>query len=211
MQHDIFKLCADSLRILSHENYETKLKAAHAHELVAAFLGYKSKNAMLADTKHPLSNLDQAEIVVMIPDEFIDERRDNLQGWPSEQPDNYMLGEAFYERLFSQDIWVSPYPPFRSFDKAAKYLVENNDAFQAVFKTLHNIPMHHVVTVQKSEEEVVLNVLHAYEPPAEKTLVGGKTTIKLPRVAGHIGFGKPKISVEQWTAGARRTLKSLGV
>ena len=130
MQQTISKLCADSLRTFTKEKYDIKLKAAHAHELVAAYFGYSSKNAMLADTKYPISNLDQAEIIVMMPDDFIDQRRKNLQGLSPELPDSYTLGEAVYVSLFSDEWWASQYPPFRSFEKLAKYLVENNDAYK---------------------------------------------------------------------------------
>jgi len=68
-----------------------------------------------------------------------------------------------------------------------------------------------VLVIEDSGDDVRLSVLHTSEPPTEETLVGGKTTIKIPRVAGRIGYGKPQVSVEQWTGGARRTLESLGV
>ena len=45
MRRDIPKLCADSLRAFTKEKYGIKLKAAHAHEIVAAYLGYRSRNA----------------------------------------------------------------------------------------------------------------------------------------------------------------------
>ena len=211
MQSKIFKLCADSLRTFSKEKHNIKLKAAHAHELVAAFFGYSSKNAMLADSKYSIRSLNSAEIIVMTSDEFIDQRRDNLQGLSSELPNNYTLGEVIYGFLFSDEYWSSPYPPFRSFEKLAKFLVENNDAFQNVFKFYRDIPMHHIVDVKDSESELTLTVLHSYRSSTGEMLVGGKTTIKLPRVVGRIGYGKPKIDVEQWTSGARRTLKSMGV
>ncbi len=44
MDDDISKLCADFLRA-NHEG----LRASHARELVAAFFGYKSHAALLAD------------------------------------------------------------------------------------------------------------------------------------------------------------------
>jgi len=211
MQQDISKICADSLRTFTKEKYSIKLKAAYAHELVAAFFGYKSKNAMLADTKYPISNLDQAEIIVMTPDDDIDQRRENLQGLSSELPDNYTLGEAVYASLFSDEWWASQHPPFRSFEKLAKFLVENNDAFQNAFKFYHNVPMHHIVDIKIAENGVLLTVLHSHKNSTGEMLGVGQTTINLPRVAGHIGYGKPQISVEQWTGGARRTLESLGV
>ena len=210
MQHKIFKLCADSLRTFSKEKYDIKLKSAHAHELVAAFFGYSSKNAMLADTKYPVSNMNQAEIIVMTPDDFIGQRRKKLQGLLSELPDNYTLGEAIYDPLFTDEWWASPYPPFRSFDKLGKYLVENNDAFQNVFKFYRDIPMHHIVDVKIAENGVILTVVHSHRTSTGEMLGVGQTTINLPRVAGHIGYGKPQVSVEQWSGGARRTLESLG-
>ena len=211
MSQDISKICVDSLRNFVHEKYHIKLKAAHAHELVAAFIGYRSKNTMLADTKYPISNLDQAEIIVMSPDDDIDQRRKNLQGLSSELPDSYTLGEAVYTSLLSDEGWASQYPPFRGFEKLAKFLVENNDAYQSVFKFYRDIPMHHIVEVNDEEGGVTLTVLHSHRTSTGKMHGVGKTTIKLRRVAGRIGYGKPQVSVERWTAGARRILGSLGV
>ena len=211
MQHEIFKLCADSLRTFSKERYDIKLKAAHAHELVAAFFGYSSKNAMLAYSKYPISNLGQAEIIVMTPDVFVDQRRKKLQGLSSELPDNYTLGEAVYASLFSDEWWASPYPPFRSFEKLAKYLVENDDAFQEVFKFYRDVPMHHIVDVKIAENGVLLTVLHSHRASTGEMLDDGKTTINLPRVSGHIGYGKPQLSVERWSGSARIKLEPLRV
>ena len=119
--HNIPKLCADSLRTFTNKKYGVKLKAAHAHELAAAYFGYSSKNALLADKKYPITNLAQAEIIVMISDDVIDQRRKDLQGLPSELPDSYTLGEAVYTSLFSDEWWASQYPPFRSYEKLAKF------------------------------------------------------------------------------------------
>ncbi len=211
MQQDLSKICADSLRTFTNEKCDIKLKAAHAHELVAAYFGYPSKNTMLADSKYPISNLAQAEIVVMAPDDFVDQRRKNLHGLSSELPDSYTLGEAVYGSLFSDEWWASPYPPFRSFEKLAIFLVENNDAFREVFKFYRGVPMHHIVEVKDEEDDVTLTVFHAHQTSTGEMLGDGKTTINLPRVAGRIGYGKPQVSVEQWSGGAHRTLESLGV
>lgn len=211
MQQDISKICADSLRTFTNEKYHFKLKATHSHELVAAFFGYRSKNAMLADKKYPISNLDQAEIIVMKSDDFIDQRRNNLQGLSPELPDSYTLGEAVYASLFSDEVWTSQYPPFRSFEKLAKYLVENSDAYKEVFKFYRNIPMHHIVDVKDDKEGVLLTVIHSHKTAVGEMVGDGKTTITLKRVAGRIGYGRAQVSVEQWTGGEQRTLESLGV
>jgi len=211
MNQNISKICADSLRTFTDEKYHIKLKAAHAHELVAAYFGYPSKNAMLADTNYPISNLAQADIIVMTTDDFIDQRRRNLEGLSSDLPVSYTLGEAVYGPLFSDEWWASQYPPFRSFEKLAKFLVENNEAYREVFKFYRDVPMHHFVQINNAVDNVTLTVFHSHQTSNGEMFCDGKTTICLPRVAGHIGFGKPKVSVEKWTGGARRTLASLGV
>ena len=211
MRRDIPKQCADSLRKFAKDNYGIKLKAAHAHELVAAYLGYRSKNALLAENKYPIENLGDAKVVTMVPNEAIDRRRRELDGFPTELPDSYTLGEAVYGPLFSDEWWGSSYPPFRGFDKLAKVLVENNDAFQSTFSYRDRIPIHHFVSVLQEEEVVVLNVIHSYETTPSEMSRDGQTTITLPRVAGRIGFGNPQMSVCQFTGGARTTLKSKGL
>jgi hypothetical protein len=213
MKHDISKLCADSLRTFSNEEYNVKLKAAHAHELVAAYFGYLSKNAMLADTNCPISNLAQAKIIVMKPDDFIDQRRKNLRDLPKELPDSYSLGEAVYGPLFSNEWWDSPYPPFRSLVTAAAYLVENNETYKSAFhlylSTGNNFEQ--VLVPESFKNNLLLTVYHSTKNSIGEMWCNGKTTINLPRVAGHIGFGLPEMAVEIWTGGARRTLESLGV
>ena len=210
MQHDISKLCADSLRTFINKKYGAKLKAAHAHELAAAYFGYSSKNALLADTKYPITNLAQAEIIVMISADVIDQRRNDLQGLPSELPDSYTLGEAVYTSLFSDEWWASQYPPFRSFEKLAKKLVENNDTYHHVFRYYRDIPVHHYLDIKTSENNVLLSVIHSCRTSTGEMLGHGETTIILPRVAGRIGFSKPQVSVAMWTGAARRKLISRG-
>jgi hypothetical protein len=209
MQQDIPKMCADSLRAFTNEKLNIKLKAAHAHELFAAYVGYPSKNAMLADTKYPINNLPQAKTVIMVPDAYVDQRRKELQGLSPDLPNSYDLGEAVYASLFSDNFWTSQYPPFRSFEKAAIYLVERDYNFQQLFKYYHGIPLNHFVSVDRGEDRVTLFVIHATSTTNGEMLGNGKTTIELHRVAGYIGYGEPQILVEQWTGGARRMLAPL--
>lgn len=209
MQHQLFKQCADSLRTFAAENHGIKLKATHAHELVAAFFGYPTKNSMLADTEYPITRLAQAEIVVMMPDDFIDDRRECLEGLSAELSDSYKLGEAVYGCLFSDEFWASSYPPFRSYEKLARFLIENDDAYQEVFKFYRDIPVHHLVDIASNENSVTISVTHSTEVSNGELQGHGKTVISLPRVAGRIGFRRPQIRVGAWTGGARRTLGSL--
>jgi len=211
MGQNISKICADALRTFSTEKLGAKIKPAHAHELTAAYFGYRSKNALLADKNYPANNLHQAEIIVMIPDESIDKRRGKLEGLPSNLPDSYTLGEAVYVALFSDEWWKSQHPPFRSFAKAGRYLVENSAAYQSTFNLVTNLPIHHYVVEKEAEHDVTLTVVHAYKDLEGEMIGYGQTTIRLPRVAGRIGFGKPEFSVERWGPGFRRKIKATGV
>ena len=207
MQQDIPKMCADSLRTFTSEKLNIKLKAAHAHELFSAYVGYSSKNAMLADTRYPIKNLPQAKIIIMVPDSDVDRRRNDLEGLSPDLPNSYALGEPIYGALFSDKFWASQYPPFRSFEKAAIYLVERDYNFQEVFKFYRGTPLHHFVSVHREEDAVTLSVMHATRTSNDEMLGNGKTTIELRRVAGHIGYGEPRIMVEQWSGGARKRLE----
>lgn len=212
MNPDLPKICADSLRDDVREKYGVKLKASHAHELVAAYFGYKSRNAMLADTEYPVSKLPHAEFVVMTPDSFIDERRRNLEGIPEGLPDSYVLGEAVYTALFANNLWDSATPPYRSFRSLAAVFHDKNEAFRSLFKLSPQGSMHHVLTESILKDEVILTVFHAHEMPTDETMVDGKTVIRLQRSAGKIGYESATMSSpEKWTAGARRSLRSLGI
>lgn len=204
MQQDIIKLCADSLRSFTLEKYDIKLKAAHAHELTAAYFGYSSKNAMLADTLHPMSNLNQAKIIVMAPDVFIDKRRKELEGLPSELPDSYALGEGVYAPLFSKAHWSSAFPPFRSFMSLVKFMAEERGLIES--GSLYGIPRHHILDEKDSNECVILTVKHAHKSDNGNMYVDAISRIRLPRIAGRIGYGLAHISEERGTDSVREVL-----
>jgi len=206
-RQDIPKICADSLRNTTQKEFGTKLKAAHAHELVAAYLGYKSKNSLLAESKFSISNLSKAEVIVMVKDEVIDKRRNDLKDFPENLPDSYTLGESVYTPLFTDEIWNSQYPPFRSFEGMAKYFIERNEAYKTSFKKISNIPVHHFTKVVHSDDHVVVEVIHSYKSNDKDFISSGRSIVKLERVAGMIGFTEPTISFEIHTSGARRIIK----
>ena len=209
MQHDITKLCADSLRQTILKKYNIKLKPTHAHELVARYFGYNSKNAMIADKVAPISNIKEAKIIVMVDDALIDQRRECLEGLSPDLPDSYTLGEAVYTPLFSDEFWGSDYPPFRSFKGLAKHVVENNDVYQSTLGVF-NIPYEHIVEVRHLSNETVIEVSHCYKISDGQLSQNGFTTIRLPRIAGHIGFGDPEVIVTRLSGGASRKIKLKG-
>lgn len=211
MEH-ITKFCADSLRTYIKDNYDIKLKAAHAHELVAAYFGYKSRAALLVDKVAPITDLQKAEIIVMVSDSFVDQRRKQLEGLPSELPSSYKLGESVYTPLFSNNWHASLYPPFRSFEKLAKFVIDSDSTLQQAFRFYENAPVHHILDVKSVESSILLTILHSYQISAGELLTYSQTTIKLPRVAGHIGYGKAHVSFETLTGDARKVLRAnLGV
>ena len=214
MSLDISKHCATALRTFAKEEHNIKLKSAHAHELVAAFFGYKTKVSLLADEKYPINNLGQADFVVLPPDSFVDKRRNKLEGLDSNLPGNDVLGDVVYQSLYQlcEEVWECTNAPFRSYEKLAKDLVENDLTYQSINHISINIPRYHYVTFEDDADKLILNVFHAYKKGNGEMEVGGKAIICLPRVAGRIGFGDPgKIHIEQWTSGFRRSLESLGI
>lgn len=203
MQHDITKLCADSLRAFTQDYYGIKLKASHAHELVAAFFGYQSRAALLADTAHPLSNLPKASIIVLCPTEPINQRRQNLQDLSPDLPDTYMLAEGAYLGLISEKLLLGK--PWPTFELLATFLADQY-LRQQNMERVYRAATGEGVKVEFEHDSVHLRVLRFYQLPREE---GGVhevniiTTIKLTRVAAHIGYAGPEISVNIEDLGVR--------
>lgn len=210
---DITKLCADHLRAFS-ENYGVKLKASHAHELVAAFFGYKSRAALLADTQYPLSNLPLANVIVLAPTAPIDQRcKDLHKDIPPKFPDSYSLGEVIYTVLLAEKWLIST--PWSTYEQLAAHLADNYISQNSI-KKFYRAPIGENIKIEYKNDSICLTVLRFYQVLTEKILLDGvisetniTTTIWLKRIAGHIGYGKPQISVELWMDGARKTLSSL--
>lgn len=198
MKH-IPKLCADTLRASADTNYSTKLKSSHAHELVAAFFGYNSNAALLADTTAPISNLPQANIIVLAPTEPIEQRRKKLQDLPIELPDNYVLGEIIYSTLLLNKCLLSA--PWANYEKLALFLADEYLREQRMDK-IYRKPISEGVSIEEASDYKQLLVSRFYQLPmmnvsthiACEILI--TTLIKLTPIAGRIGFSKPKISVK---------------
>ncbi|MFO3392183.1 hypothetical protein SCZ83_02005 [Legionella pneumophila serogroup 8] len=203
----IAKLCAERLRIISN-HHGIKLKSGHAHELVAAFFGYKSKAALLSDTLSPIENIGQAQIFVLIPSAFIDERRKCLEDLPSGLPDTYTLGEEMFTFLAAQKMLVgSAFPSWVHLAEALTndHLQKNgNIILPPNFGASENAcnifdkPVYEFKPkIESIDNEVKLTVSNRYYgssyvhfQPIDVVL-----TIKLQRIAGHFGYAKPEISL----------------
>ncbi len=191
----ITKLCADSLRTFTNDTYGIKLKPSHAHELVAAYFGYKSNAALRADKLAPISNLSRASYLVLAPTAPIDLRRQELEGLSSELPDTYILGEGVYTGLIAEKlISKTPWPVIELLATALadEYLHQQGLAH------IYCRPVREGVKVEREETGVRLVVLRTYQVPTNDTVYEAETTIilNLPRIAGHIGYGKPEITME---------------
>ncbi len=194
MKRDITKTCADFLRSYLNDKHSIKLKSGHAHEIVAAFFGYKSKIALLADTQHPLSNLEKAEFIFLNPPTtFVDQRLKSLEELPPELPPSYILAEGVYPPLMAEK-WILEkiQPTFRDLALilAEECLAQRMKPLDINPKTLQWITN---VDIKTTETDVLLTVTFDSAMASGKLSRYCKVDIRLLRIAGNIGYGEPDI------------------
>lgn len=189
MQH-ITKLCADSLRSFSNEKFGIDLKSSHAHELVAAYFGYSSRAALLADTKYPISNLRQAELIVLTPTAQIKERRNKLNGLPQNLPENIAEGvylPLYDEKLILHKIW-------QTLEELGKVLADQHlKSKPAYFRDMK--VQRHGVKIERHNDDLAIVVFREYVSPNlllsfQKGRKGVVDVFNLKRIAGYIGYVK---------------------
>lgn len=191
MQHEITKKCADSLRSFAQNNYGIQIKSTHAHELVAAYFGYSSRAALLADTKSPITNLRQAEFVVLTPTVQIKERCKELKGLQENLP--HELVEGVYLPLYDEnDKWILTkiLPNLEELGKALADQYANLNPYHSPFHRLQR----QGVKLEFQKDLVAIAVYREYINPS-LTLASGKNVLRgvvdvinLKRVAGFIGY-----------------------
>ena len=191
--HDIVKLCADSLRIFLIDKHNIKLKSGHAHEIVATFFGYKSAISLRQDTQYPIAHLDRAEYVLFdVPNAFVEKRLKDLEGLSPDLPPSHILAEGIYTVLVTQESLIGKLWP--SFYDLAVSLAE--DALQQRIGHLRINPAPQwIIDVQKdfTAEAVWMSVAFDYHATDGKRLSQAKINITLPRVAGNVGYGKAEV------------------
>lgn len=202
MQHDITKLCADSLRSYLNNNHGIKLKSGHAHEIVAAFFGYKSAISLRQDSQYPLSNLRQAEYIHFDPSvALVNQRIKELQ---IDLPDAVILAGGFYPPLIAEKWLMAKMWP--TFHDLAIHLAEKR--LQQRLKML-SIPLDAIkydiaVDIEHKENGVSYTIDVGYPPTQGKRLRDSKFIIMLPRIAANLGYGKPKIEETRYSGDAQR-------
>lgn len=203
MSTQLSKLCADHLRMSFNALTGEKLKASHAIQLVAAFFGYKSHAALLADSKYPIDALEEAHI--FIPNvELIESRRKKLNQLPTNLPNSIELAKELVSFLsdgqhIGADVWL--HDSFETYcletllvncqdlidDKLSGVMAETNAGFW-------NQPWYEIDSVEDKNDELVItaSAKHEGESLDDKPFCGDtidfQVQISLPRIAGKRGF-----------------------
>ena len=206
----ISKECADFLRARHESQYGQKLKASHAVEIVAAFFGFKSHAAQLAEASYPISKVEDA--VIMVPDvPRIEWRMTRLRGLPSNLPSAIELARtlsAFLieESWFGGKVWIH--------ESLGNYVVEEylleNDTFisdelsgemASTNAYFEEFPEYEQPEVLEGEDQVrvavtgVLTGNQDLDRPYSGHVIGFGVTVTLYRVAGRTCFMEPDIEV----------------
>ena len=193
MKLDITKACADSLRAFTQNNYGIQLKSSHAHELVAAYFGYSSRAALLADKQCPIVNLTDAEIIILHPPTlFVDQRLKSLENLPSELPPSDILAEGVYapivaDKKFFGKIWLGLH------EVAMALVEERAQEFKMFGTNIGEMDWISHVDVKTTESAVLITVIFDYPANATKPLRHSKVDITLSRIAGDIGYTKLEV------------------
>lgn len=200
---DISKLCADFLR----DDVSSELKATHARELVAAFSGYKSHAALLAEEDYPLFNLEDAD--VLIPNiTLLEARRKKLNGLPATLPESRILAEKIAgflrdEGHFSGDVWLCdsladyvtdvllPDEEACVMDELAGVMAGTNAIFDEIY--------YGEAEVNEEKDRILitatgqLNGSIQDDRPFNGNQIDMTVTIELLRIAGRAAFASAKI------------------
>ena len=194
MKLEITKACADSLRTFIQNNYGIQLKSSHAHELVAAYLGYSSRAALLADKAFPIDRLRNAEIIVLGGrTHFVEQRLKTLENLPAGLPSGDILVEGLCAAIidsedFSGKIWndlqevAIAYADNRAFEKLEMFGI---DPIELDFLKSFELKV--------LETDMLMTVIYDFPARAKKPQRHSSVKVTLPRFAAGIGFGIPTV------------------
>lgn len=200
MKLDITKVCADSLRTFAQNNYGIQLKSSHAHEIVAAYFGYSSRAALIADNKCSVGNLKDAEIIIPnTPILLVEHRLKTLEKLPSGLPASDILAEGVYAPIttnqqLSKRIWTDfqkmaiAYAEDRVFHHEKMERMMGFDGFDQ-----RELDWLIQVDIKTRGTDVLMTVTYDYPAKAKKPMRHVSVAITLPRIAGNIGYGEPKV------------------
>lgn len=206
MQHDITKLCADSLRsFVNSKSLIHPLKSSHAHEIMAAFFGYKSKIALLADTQHPISKLKEADIIVLPPyndtaNAIFRQRRKDLRirafdeydvsGIVSDVLKNsriYGEGLESIAQAIARERLIQRFKPLGIDPDQVNLMIEVSNS-----------------NISTSESSFTVSVNYVSDN-TEKTLRDSTFIVTFPRIAGYVGYKEPNVQETRYSGKFRLT------
>ncbi len=206
MQQNITKLCADSLRAFTNDKFGEKLQASHAHELVAALLGYKSRAALLADTEHPLTNLNKAEFFIFDPTPcntgFVTQRLVDF-GYGSFTA--FQLADCFYATLRAEK-WFADKLHLNFRELTLHIAEQRQDQKLGMFNITPAIQWDINEDMRWGDDgDPVMTADVGYRTDSGERLRDSKYVIHLPRIAANLGYGTPRIEETRYTGGARKS------
>jgi hypothetical protein len=208
MYPDVSKLLSEFIRSFVLTTTSAKIKASHARELVAAFFGYKSHAALLAEKRFPVNDLVKAE--VLVPDvPLIASRRDQLNGLVSSIPPSMALARAMSDHLTGQKRFFGKVWLYESLEEYVReVLLHDEDAHimdelsgvMAETNAYFDEAYYESADVQSEDDLVRIEVSGQYsgESDEDRMFFGDKidmsVCVELYRVAGRVAFRKPDIS-----------------
>lgn len=201
MKLEITKICADSLRAFTQDNYGIQLKSSHSHELVAAYFGYSSRAAMLADKECPIGTLKDAELIILNhPTQRIEQRLKTLVNLPLGLPSSDILTATIYKTIVTNEklhgkVWTDfkemaiAYAEDRVFynEKMMKMIGIDSGFDQRELDWLIQ------VDIKTEDANVLMIVTYDYPAKAKKPMRHASVAVTLPRISGNIGYGEPKV------------------
>jgi len=200
MNFEITKASADSLRTFIQNNYGIQLKSSHAHELVAAYFGYSSRAALIADKECPIGTLGDAELIVLNhPMQRIDQRLKTLTNLPSGLPSSDILAGTIYKTIISDEqLSVKVWADFKEMAIAyAEDRVFHNEKMERMMGIdgfdQRELDWLIQVEIKTMETDVLMTVTYDYPAKAKKPSRHASVAVTLPRIAGNIGYGEPKV------------------
>ncbi len=193
MKLDITKACADSLRAFTQNNFGIQLRSSHAHELVAAYFGYASRAALIADKQCPIGKLTDAEIIILNPSSpLFDHRLKSLENLSSELPPSDILAEGVYAPIVADEQFSGKTWP--GLHEVAMALVEERaQEFKMFGNNIGEMEWISNIDIKVSQSAALVTVIFDYPVNTKKAQRYSKVEITLPRIAGGIGYTKLEV------------------
>ncbi len=215
MLDSVSKLCSDHLR----QRYPG-LKASHARELVAAYFGYKSHAALLADKIFPVDDILDAKI--LIPDWYqIQVRRECLRELSSDAGQTLDILDEITEflqaeALFTGEVWqsydVGEYvlEEFLPQHLTPELDVELDDLISKTNSFFEDAE-YDAADVEESTHGMTIRVTGTYvgislgDSDSIDESISLEVFIHLPRWAGRIAYDEPEMDVHGVISGEADT------